>query len=74
MPPISLKHSPTSGEDQRLRFVSCPSWPVFLNDSTASVEDACQQQPLPLGRSVLKPGTFAEYNKLIKELAKNVWR
>jgi len=64
--PISLKHSPTSGEDQGLRSVSCPRGPlssmtrrqasrIVLNESTANVEDACQEQPLcrtELGESV----------------------
>jgi hypothetical protein len=37
LPPISLKYSPTSGEDQRIAFCELPSWPVFLNHSTASI-------------------------------------
>jgi len=61
LPPISLKHSPASGEDQRLRSASCPRgrfssrtrrqasrMPVPLSplkDSTASGEDACPAFP-----------------------------
>jgi len=41
IPPISLTHSPASGEDQTVLSESCRRGPVFLNDSTASVEDAC---------------------------------
>jgi hypothetical protein len=56
IPPISLTHSPASGEDQTVLSESCRRGPVFLNDSTASVEDACHYQPLC--RTVLGHSTF----------------
>jgi hypothetical protein len=39
--------TPLAGEWFRLRgHDELPPWPVFLKDSTASVEDACYMQPL----------------------------
>jgi hypothetical protein len=57
IPPISLKHSPTSGEDQSLRSVSCPRGPFSLitRRQASRMPAVCTSIPLLVSRrSVLR--------------------
>jgi hypothetical protein len=40
----------------KVAFCELPPWPVFLNDSTASAEDACRRQLAKFRHFSLTPG------------------